>query len=226
MSELTERHNIVKRGNVHILGTRHGSERSMNETEEVIREVDPEFVVVEVSPKRLKLIQTDSRLASWWDQFRIFISNPRMYIHFRKNQSSDYKNDLGVAIDIAEDIGAEIVAGDEDMAANFSSISSGDRSYSSESEKEKAKQGFKEEFGEEFMEVKKSTFEYNPEYTHGIHKYGLPDDTFDVLIKNRNETMASNVREVAESNPDSEIVFVSGYSHTYGVSQRLSDLEE
>ncbi len=114
---------------VHIIGTAHVSQKSVEEVARVIREVRPDTVCVELDPMRYEALTDDTR----WRKLDIFqvIRQQKVLFLMASLALQAYQRRLGdklgvrpgaellEAVEVAKEVGAEVVLADRDVQATL-----------------------------------------------------------------------------------------------------------
>lgn len=198
---------------MHIYGTSHVSQESVDEIEHRIEEHQPDMVALELDPMRLNALLTGER----GSEGSLFV---RMLEKFQRIIGSRTGvmpgEEMKRAYEKAGEIGAEVALIDQDIRITFSRLKKVSR-------KEKVKAALHLGFGvligqkldlttvPEQQEIAKLLEELEENFP-GLHR---------VLVEERNTYMEEALKQLQEDNPEKEIVVFVGAGHRDYLLERL-----
>ncbi|RKZ14301.1 TraB family protein, partial [bacterium] len=225
-------HRVI--GNIHLVGTAHISTESVNEVKNIIEEIKPDYVAVELDKKRFQAL-TDKRD---WKKIPIhrLLKSDRLYVTLANFLMSSFQKMIGqrvgtkpgeemlAAVEEAKKIGAELVFIDADVTQTLS------RAMASMSLREKLNL-----IWELFYTSSRPESE-DEEIQHLLDNYNrqeviedmmdqlrnLSPGAYKVLLEERNAIMARNLLELPG---DKTVVAVVGAAHVDGIASYLENPE-
>lgn len=198
---------------IHVYGTSHVSNESLELIDEKLEEHQPDIIALELDPQRLQALLTDQESSSG----SIFLNLLKRFQEYIGSKTGVMPGEeMAHAYRKAEDLDADVALIDQDMRVTLQRLKEVSR-------KEKVKAVFSLLFGG--LASSKFDFSQIPE---DKEIDSILDETrnefpqiYNVLVAERDSYMAASLRQLQLDNPESEIVAFVGAGHKESVRKLL-----
>lgn len=199
---------------IHVYGTSHVSEESIELIDEKVEEHEPDIIALELDPARLQSLLTGEQ-SSTGSVFLNLLG--KFQRHIGKKTGVLPGEEMKHAYRKAGDIEADVALIDQDIRVTFSRLKQISR-------REKVKAALYLVFGS--LASPKFDFNTIPENQEIETILEEAKDKFpeiyDVLVAERDSYMAASLRQLQLDNPDAEIVAFVGAGHRESIRRLLS----